>query len=177
MKGTLAAAQNSGRTAKARGRPFVKGQSGNPGGRPRGLVAEIRTRTNDGVTLVGFMLRVFEGKLRGARLRDRIEAATWLADRGFGRPVQAPDLYRVLTAEQAEALFSAVTESVKRHVTDRAALKAISDDLMLLGSEHRLLTGAALDAAIERELELLLELRTGTTNRDHAMDAPKVVLG
>ena len=35
------------------------------------------------------MLRVFRGETEGTRLRDRLEAATWLADRGFGKPVQA----------------------------------------------------------------------------------------
>ncbi len=41
------------------------------------------------------MLIIFRGKRpgggRGAKpgLRDRIDAATWLADRGFGKPVQA----------------------------------------------------------------------------------------
>jgi hypothetical protein len=34
------------------------------------------------------MLRVFRGE-SDAKLRDRIDAATWLADRGFGKPVQA----------------------------------------------------------------------------------------
>lgn len=82
------AAQNSAGTAKCRGpgRPFPKGVSGNPGGRPRGLVAKIRLETREGEELVAFMLRVFRNAK--AKDRDRMEAATWLADRGFGRPVQ-----------------------------------------------------------------------------------------
>jgi len=35
------------------------------------------------------MLGVLRGRVAGARLRDRMAAADWLADRGFGRPVQA----------------------------------------------------------------------------------------
>jgi len=35
------------------------------------------------------MLRIFRGESEGVRLRDQLEAATWLADRGFGKPVQA----------------------------------------------------------------------------------------
>jgi len=84
-------AENSSRTARlgARGRPFPKGTSGNPGGRPKGLVQAIREQTKDGAQLVKFMLGVFRGEIEGTKLRDRVDAATWLADRGFGKPVQA----------------------------------------------------------------------------------------
>ena len=105
--------QNSGTTAGNRppeGRRFVKGRSGNPGGRPRGLVAAIREHTKDGEQLVDFMLRVFRGEFLMAKLRDRIDAATWLADRGFGRPVQGLNVetYEIdltrLTDEQLERI-------------------------------------------------------------------------
>jgi hypothetical protein len=74
------------------GRPFAKGQSGNPGGRPRGVVRTIREQTRDGEELVTFMLRVFRGEVADAHLRDRLEAATWLCDRGFGKPTQGVEL-------------------------------------------------------------------------------------
>jgi hypothetical protein len=88
-------AENNARTGKRRGigRPFPPGVSGNPGGRPRGFVAAIREQTRDGEELVDFMLRVLRGQLPDVRLRDRLDAATWLTDRAFGRPrqIEPPD--------------------------------------------------------------------------------------
>jgi hypothetical protein len=68
-----------------------------PSGRPkdtRNFAQTIQAQTNDGDELVRFMLRVFRGKLDGAKVRieDRMTAATWLADRGFGKPSQVQQL-------------------------------------------------------------------------------------
>jgi hypothetical protein len=96
------AAENSAETAAVpRGRPFVKGQSGNPGGRPRSFAAVIRAHTRDGEELVRFMLKVFRGELADAKVKDRVDAATWLADRGFGKPTQGLEV----TGREGEALL------------------------------------------------------------------------
>ena len=73
------------------GAGFVPGVSGNPGGRPKGLARTVRELVGeDGSVVAEFMLSVM-GDER-ARTRDRLEAGKWLADRAFGRGVQALDV-------------------------------------------------------------------------------------
>lgn len=72
---------------------FVKGQSGNPGGRPRGaaeMARLIRKATNDGASLVKHAVKVWRDPK--ASERSRAWAHEWLTDRGFGRAVQSVDL-------------------------------------------------------------------------------------
>ena len=84
-------AENSAETTQVVGRPFPKGVSGNPGGRPRGLAAYVREQTLDGEELVDFMLRVKRGeKVHGLTptMNHMMDAVSWLADRGFGKSLQ-----------------------------------------------------------------------------------------
>ena len=84
------------------GKGFKPGVSGNPGGRPKGLAALVRANTNDGKEIVRLFLDVMRGKLTISRrvkspagkeirleekpsFRERIQAAEWLAERGFGK--------------------------------------------------------------------------------------------
>jgi Family of unknown function (DUF5681) len=70
------------------GAGFLPGQSGNPGGRPKGLARRVRELVGEnGELILQFMVQVL-GDER-ARTADRLEAARWLADRGFGKSVQA----------------------------------------------------------------------------------------
>lgn len=69
------------------GKGFKPGQSGNPGGRPKGLGRRVRELVGeDGELIARFMVSVVLDDT--ARTADRIEAAKWLGDRGFGRSVQ-----------------------------------------------------------------------------------------
>lgn len=92
-------AQNSG-TPRQFGRPWNKGQSGNPGGRPKGLGESVRKLVgNDGEKLIQALLAIAVGKAEdrkklfgaGVRvsLRDRLEAIKQLCDRGWGKPIQS----------------------------------------------------------------------------------------
>ncbi len=73
-----------------RGR-FVKGAPpANPGGRPpgtKGLAALARAACRDGEEIVDYMASVLRNPK--ADTKDRMQAAAWLADRGWGKPVQA----------------------------------------------------------------------------------------
>src|SRR6202011_4050619 len=90
--------QNNGKTTGlggVTGRGFRPGQSGNPGGRPKGLATLAREAVGGGRDLVAFYLAVFKGdtkvlRTRKITMRDRLQAAEWLAERGWGKsPVVA----------------------------------------------------------------------------------------
>ena len=117
--------ENSALTTRLVGRPFRKGVSGNPGGRPKGLAAYVRDNTLEGEELADFYLAIFRGeKIDGKKpgLRHRMEAGTWLSDRGFGKAVQQSEIkvdqhkpdHRLSTysLEQLNALLDALENHV-----------------------------------------------------------------
>jgi hypothetical protein len=82
----VASPQNRGENGR-----FTPGNRANPGGRPKGIASLVREQTKDGAELVAFMLSVLRGRKK-APLRLRMEAAAWLADRGFGKALQQMEL-------------------------------------------------------------------------------------
>ena len=76
----------------APGRPFVKGQSGNPSGRPKGLASlqrRILRETKDGAVVVDYLLKTLQ---YSRSPKERTDAATLLLAYGFGKPIQPTEL-------------------------------------------------------------------------------------
>ncbi len=100
----------------------MKGSVLNPGGRPKGIAAQIRALTNDGKGIYERMHAIWTGEEPGFNSRDRLEAGKWLADRAYGRAVettvqveadaQSQGAATELATEQLEQLARSVDQSV-----------------------------------------------------------------
>lgn len=69
---------------------FRKGVSGNPGGRAKGIVSYIKSKTNNLKETVDFMVDVMKGeKISGLNRRPalfyRMDAAKWLFEKAVGK--------------------------------------------------------------------------------------------
>lgn len=90
---------------------FKKGQSGNPGGRPKGIFSVTRRAQEAGEEAVEFLLSV----MRNAEeeTKDRIAAARDILDRGFGKPKQQTEL----TGGDGVEINIVISEKIKNAVT------------------------------------------------------------
>jgi hypothetical protein len=107
------------------GKGFTPGVSGNPGGRPKGLSRRVRELVgDDGHEIAEFMVSVMTDER--ARNADRIEAAKWLADRGFGKAPLVLDA-GVSPERLLEEYFSKL--SFEDLLTMKAILRRYSPDV------------------------------------------------
>lgn len=66
---------------------WQKGQSGNPGGRPQGVMAYVQQKCGtDAKGLIDALLTIIKDKEEATR--DRIRALEILLDRGWNKPMQ-----------------------------------------------------------------------------------------
>jgi hypothetical protein len=117
------------------GRGFRPGMSGNPGGRPRGLRRQVRDLVGEGgEAITEFMFSVMVDESQ--RISQRMDAAKWLADRGFGRAsdVELPtsgwcedvDLNR-LSLEELRQLEAIVSKFVANDVHSGSSVARDAD--------------------------------------------------
>ncbi len=96
-------------------RPWVKGQSGNPGGRPKGIAAKAREHTDKA-------LEVLAEALDDEDRRVRVTAAKELLDRGWGKPL-------TMTADVTKKLDEFTDDDLDAGIAFlRAALSASGAD-------------------------------------------------
>jgi Family of unknown function (DUF5681) len=115
----MSSVQNNGASCRiggVTGAGFRPGQSGNPGGRPRGLARTAREVVgDDGRAIIDFWMSVMSD--RAASMRDRLEASRLLADRGWGKASAFEQLeadYPKQTLDAEEAIHRAFEAEMKR---------------------------------------------------------------
>lgn len=120
----------AGRAGPPEATKWKKGQSGNPGGRPIGLVRYIRQQTDNLQELVDIALEI--ARNAKARRKDRLTAIQLILDRALGKPHASISIDAEVKHDVLEIL-SATPEQRSRRLLElearrRAQLGQGSDD-------------------------------------------------
>ena len=105
---------------------WVKGQSGNPGGRPK--MPEDLKRAMQG--LAEDASKVLQEAMQSDDLRARILAAGHVLDRGYGKPTQVVDLTTKtdVGALHLEALKARMLHRLNEQATEAAVASTSTDE-------------------------------------------------
>jgi len=121
----------------------MPGVSGNPGGRPKGLSRRVRELVgDDGHEIAEFMFGVLSDETE--RTADRMEAAKWLADRGFGKAALVVDASPVTEQLLQEFLRGLSTEDLEAMV---AILQKYSPDAAEVAESGEIQFGLPVEAS------------------------------
>lgn len=82
--------------------PWVKGQSGNPGGKKQGSKNYIKKLERGSNIAVQFLVKTIENE--EAPISERVKASIYVCDRQWGRPKQQVDMRHGLTDDYADQL-------------------------------------------------------------------------
>lgn len=110
-------ADSSMKTAKARGRPFQKGKSGNPGGRPKTTQEQkdaLQQIRDLAPRAAEEMQRILDDPRAPQALKLRVAEVVF--DRAFGKPRQEVEMKTTALSDEAKAELDKLLEETKGEI-------------------------------------------------------------
>ena len=113
--------QNKGKGVNPRSlanlKPYAKGVTGNPGGKPRGFGAYIREQTGDGKELVDKAVAIVRNPK--SKVADIFDALKFLAAYGFGKPVETQEINATVRSLEIVSALAPYIDPAKKEELGR----------------------------------------------------------